>query len=460
MLSRQAPREKSAPPTAWASSGPRCVSEASMVRTVSMSLRPKTPQIPHMSALQRYVGAGSNPFVHRGNGMGGPDRYRPVQDALLDRARARIDDVLGYRDRFEAALGLAHAHVFEDQHMAIRTGHGPGIAEQPVAKERGIARIVLQGGEEARHRYRLTDMRIAQASPPAVAADQGPGAAASRLGVDADEEVDYVHGEDAPDDDAEEVGVELEGALQRTRQRAARVEVVEEPGMGQREEDEVAAERDAQDGAEERPGLDGHREGARADELHQAHGQPIAGAARMKEQDASQHHHLAQDTQANMSGDEGEAADDQERTQESGGGKEHEQGGHHLGRPGELIQRPDDPVAGRHRGIAAPPVSPLRIGQAEFHSEVPRIARGELVNASGEHDQRVVDLEHEEGETMRRGRHARRELEEEDGGGEPVSHETGSTHAAGDAAPAHAHEEVATQEEVPQRGPPASPAHD
>src|SRR5215813_3555182 len=238
MLSRQAPREKSAPPTAWASSGPRCVSEASMVRTVSMSLRPKTPQIPHMSALQRHVGAGSNPFVHRGDGMGGPDRYRPVQDALLDRARARIDDVLGDRDRFEAALGLAHAHVFEDQHMAIRTGHGPGIAEQPVAEERGIARIVLQGGEEARHRYRLADVRIAQASPPAVAADQGPGAAVSRLGVDADEEVDHVHGEDTPDDDAEEVGVELEGALQRARQRAARVEVVEESFIVQREEDQ------------------------------------------------------------------------------------------------------------------------------------------------------------------------------------------------------------------------------
>src|SRR5262249_26505655 len=145
MLSRQAPREKSDPPTAWASSGPRWESEASMVRTVCMSLRPKTPQIPHMSAFQRHVGARLEPLVHRRDGVGRPHGDGAIEDALLHRARPRIHDVLRHRGGLEAPLGLAQAHVLEDQQVTGGTGHRARVAEEPVAEEISIARIVLQG---------------------------------------------------------------------------------------------------------------------------------------------------------------------------------------------------------------------------------------------------------------------------------------------------------------------------
>src|SRR5215470_506824 len=121
-----------------------------MVRTVSMSLRPKTPQIPHMSALQRHVGARPEPLVHRGDGMGRPDREAPLHDALFHRARPRLHDVLRHREGLEATLGLAQAHVLEDQYLTGGTRHGARVTEESVAKEVSIARIILQRGEEAR----------------------------------------------------------------------------------------------------------------------------------------------------------------------------------------------------------------------------------------------------------------------------------------------------------------------
>src|SRR5262249_26954836 len=148
MLSRQAPREKSDPPTAWASSGPRWESEASMLHPVSMSLRPKTPQIPHMSALQRHVGARLEPLVHRRDGVGRPHGDGAIEDAFLYRARPRIHDVLRRRGGLEAPLGLAQAHVLEDQHVTGGTRHGARVTEEPVAKEGSSARRGPPGGEQ------------------------------------------------------------------------------------------------------------------------------------------------------------------------------------------------------------------------------------------------------------------------------------------------------------------------
>src|SRR5215475_10553263 len=137
-----------------------------MVRTVSMSPRPKTPQIPHMSALQRHVGARPKPLVHRGDGMGGPHGDSTIEDALLHRARPRIHDVLRRREGLEAPLGLAQAHVLEDQHPTGGTRHGARVTEESVEKEVSIARIILQGGKLASHCDSISELSIASSPSP------------------------------------------------------------------------------------------------------------------------------------------------------------------------------------------------------------------------------------------------------------------------------------------------------
>ena len=167
-------------------------------------------------------------------------------------------------------------------------------------------------------------MAEAQPAPPAVTADHGAWTTRRGLRVDADEEVHHVDREDPPDDDAEEVCVRVERALERTGEGAARIERIEEPRVGEGEEDEVSPEGHPEGCAGEWPRLSGGGDEAGADGLDDPNGGAIAPAPGMEEEHAAQHHHLAEESQADVGGDEREAPDDEESAQEARGGDEHE----------------------------------------------------------------------------------------------------------------------------------------
>src|SRR5262245_34110214 len=102
--------------------------------------------------------------------------------------------------------------------------------------------------------------------------------------------------------------------------------------------------------------------------------------------------------------------------------------------------------------VVAPPVSPFWIYQSEFHSIVAGKAGSTFIDASRHHDEREINLKHEQGNGAHFWGKVDGVFEYENSGSQPVSHEAWCAHPAQHTFPTHVDKEVAAQKQVNQRG--------
>ena len=138
------------------------------------------------------------------------------QLGLHDHLGARLD--AKFRDGYvlEGVGSRGHADPLEDERRSGLPRNGPRVAQQPGLEQGVIARVVLQRREDTGQRDAFGDLRIPIGPGAPVIGDQ-PARAGDRLLPYADEEVDDVGREDAPQDQAERVRVQIERALHRRR---------------------------------------------------------------------------------------------------------------------------------------------------------------------------------------------------------------------------------------------------
>ena len=129
-----------------------------------------------------------------------------------------------------------------------------------------------------------------------------------------------IGGEHAPDDDPEDVRVDIQSGLHYPWKPLFRVEVVVQAGVREREHNEV----DPEAGGQQRvpPG----RHAGRADGRWCENGvQPdVNGAAWVHEDQAADHHHLTEESEANLRGDEDETDEDEHPAEHSCRRNEHQ----------------------------------------------------------------------------------------------------------------------------------------
>ena len=117
---------------------------------------------------------------------------------------------------------LEDVNPLEHEARRGRTRNRPRVAQEPLVEQRTIARIVLERGEHAGDGNALGDLtEPAHAWKPLVVGHETPPARRVLI-PDSDEEVDHVGAEDAPDDQAERIGVSVERPLRGPRQPAVR----------------------------------------------------------------------------------------------------------------------------------------------------------------------------------------------------------------------------------------------